>query len=89
MSNMAEVIRLAQMGKRAEKRGKALKGCLSALLLKASSDLMAGWFLMLAVGIAHAEWLPMLPTIGFWWAVLLVVLLRPLSARSPRSKTRD
>ena len=35
-----------------------------------------GWFLMLAVGVAHHEWWPALPTIGYWWAVLLCWLLR-------------
>ena len=34
-----------------------------------------GWMLMLAVGIAHAEWVPGLPTIGYWWSCLLVWLL--------------
>jgi Na+-driven multidrug efflux pump len=39
-------------------------------------SLVNGWLLMLAVGIAHAEWVPALPTIGYWWAVLLAMLLR-------------
>jgi hypothetical protein len=36
----------------------------------------AGWFLMLAVGVVHHEWIPACPTIGFWWAVLLASLIR-------------
>jgi hypothetical protein len=28
------------------------------------------------VGVAHAEWIPALPTIGFWWMTLLVLLTR-------------
>lgn len=37
-----------------------------------------GWFFMLAVGIAHHDWWPAIPPIGFWWAVLLVFLVRPI-----------
>lgn len=35
-----------------------------------------GWLLMLAVGIVHHEWIPACPTIGFWWSLLLVILLK-------------
>lgn len=38
--------------------------------------LFAGWLFMLAVGVARAEWLPGLPTIGFGSAVLIAGLLR-------------
>lgn len=38
--------------------------------------LFGGWMLMLAVGVAHHDWVPGLPTIGYWWAVLLVWLLQ-------------
>jgi len=35
-----------------------------------------GWLFMLLVGVVHAEWLPGLPTIGYWWAVLIIFMLR-------------
>jgi hypothetical protein len=35
-----------------------------------------GWLFMLAVGIVHHEWIPACPTIGFWWSLLLVILLK-------------
>lgn len=34
-----------------------------------------GMFLMFAVGVAHGEWLPNMPTLGFFPAVVLIVLL--------------
>ncbi len=52
--------------------GKA-SGHLIASLVKA---LLGGLLFMLAVGVMHAEWLPGLPTIGYWWAVLIAYLLR-------------
>jgi hypothetical protein len=74
----AEVYRLAKKGREAEQRGAAFKGCLTALLQKAFADAVAAWMFMLAVGVAHAEWIRELPTLGFWWALLMVVLVRPL-----------
>jgi len=38
--------------------------------------MFGGWMLMLAVGVAHGEWITQLPTIGYWWAVLIVWLLQ-------------
>jgi succinate dehydrogenase hydrophobic anchor subunit len=35
-----------------------------------------GWMLMFAIGVAHHHWWPAVPTIGYWWAVLLACLLR-------------
>lgn len=39
-------------------------------------SLLTGWFLMLAVGVIHHEWIRACPTIGYWWAALLSGLLR-------------
>jgi sterol desaturase/sphingolipid hydroxylase (fatty acid hydroxylase superfamily) len=60
--------------RRAKRRKYALRFVTSVIvnILCAFSN---GWMLMLAVGIAHAEWIPQLPTIGYWWAVLIVYLL--------------
>lgn len=33
------------------------------------------WLLMLIVGIVHADWLPALPTVGYWTTLLLCALL--------------
>lgn len=31
---------------------------------------------MLAVGVVHHEWIASCPTIGYWWAVVLIFLIR-------------
>ncbi len=52
-----------------------LNGCVYLAIVTPSNALAQGWALMLAVGIIHSEWIPALPTIGYWWAVLIVFLL--------------
>lgn len=37
--------------------------------------LLRGWLFMLAVGVVHEHWMPQVPTIGYWWAVLIWWLL--------------
>lgn len=54
---------------------KILRKFLVRLILSPLIALMSGFWFMIAVGIAHSEWLPQLPTIGYWWAVLIVFLL--------------
>lgn len=50
---------------------------------------IGGFEFMLAVGIIHHEWLPQLPTIGYWWAVLIVGLLKGTFSHSkPLEGTR-
>lgn len=77
----AEVLRLAQRGRRAEARGKTLARIAENLVLGFLMALLRGWLFMLAVGVAHAEWLPALPTIGYGTSVLIVALL-PYGGRS-------
>ena len=78
MSNAsyANVARLIAAGRRAEQRKKSAQGCVWGILLSIFAGLFGGWLLMLAVGVAHSEWIPELPTIGYRAAVLLVLLLR-------------
>lgn len=35
-----------------------------------------GWVFMLTVGVIHHEWIPQLPTLGYWWAFLIIALIR-------------
>lgn len=60
-----------------------------AVHLAASSikALLGGLLFMLAVGVMRGEWLPGLPTIGFWWAVLIAYLLRGALALNGTSST--
>lgn len=46
-----------------------------AYVLRVAAGLIASWLLMVAVGIAHADWIPALPTIGFMTAWLLTLLV--------------
>lgn len=45
------------------------------LLLSFVYSALSGWAFMIAVGVAHAEWVPSLPTIGFWPAFIIAMLL--------------
>lgn len=74
----AEAARLIKKGRRAEQRGKAVNGCLTALGTSVITGFLKGWLFMLAVGIAHAHWVHGLPTIGFWWSVLLMWVMPSL-----------
>jgi hypothetical protein len=71
----AEVYRLAKKGRKAEQRGKAIRALLGSLATSAVAALLKGWLFMFAVGVAHSHWLHGLPTIGYWWAVLIVWLM--------------
>lgn len=47
-----------------------------------------GLSLMLLVGIVHHEWWPQVPTIGYWWAILVGILWRGFNTpmKSPEEK---
>jgi hypothetical protein len=81
-----EIARLAHKGRRAEQRGKAAVGCVTAIFTSALNAFVDGWLLMLAVGILHIHWWPALPTIGYWWAVITVALLRGVFSRTLETK---
>lgn len=72
----ADVVDLIRTGKRARRRRELLEKFITRLLVSAVTSFIGGWEFMLAVGIMHRQWWPALPTIGYWWAVLVVVLLR-------------
>lgn len=88
MSQYDEVVRLAKLGRKAEQRGKVLKGCLGALVrYLAFTIAMRAWLLMLAVGVVHHDVWPAVPTIGYWWSCLLCALLAtflPPAATAPK-----
>ena len=69
--------------------GKFLGGLLKAIVTSALASLLGGWFLMLAVGVAHDHWISRLPTLGYWWAVLIYGLLPALGgSRSSKDGER-
>jgi len=75
-TTQAELVDLIRRGRRAKTRSQGITKFIGTMLMSAVSALSGGFNLMLAVGVAHAEWVPPLPTIGYWRAVLLVFLLR-------------
>lgn len=89
----AEVYRLAKLGKRAEGRrkatGKFFAGLVKSILTTAVVSLGRGLWLMLAVGVVHDEWVHALPTLGYWWAVLLIVLLNGVLSAIHPVKTKE
>lgn len=82
----AEVYRLAKKGRKSEDRAKALGGCLSSLTFAALVNFYRGWIFMLVVGVIHAEWIHQLPTIGYWWSVLVSTLLSGALSSTSSSK---
>ena len=83
----AEIARLARKGRKAEQRGKAIGRVLTGILYSLCIYLIRGFFLMIGVGVVHHEWLPQLPTVGYWTAFLVVALLAGvLSAVPPMKK---
>lgn len=85
----AEFARLVRKGRKAERRGKVIRAFITNLIVSILGALFGGWMLMLAVGIAHHDWVPGLPTIGYWWSALLVSLLRGVFSRPVPTKTAD
>lgn len=80
MTDMDEVIRLARLGRQAEekkkKNEKAYIGCLTYIVVRVLNTLIQAWCLIVAVGVAQDHWIPGLPGLGYWWAVVLVFLLQ-------------
>lgn len=83
---------LIQISKRSRARrsrwkafGKFLGNVFSSSLASVLAALLNGWFLMLAVGVIHDHWIPQCPTLGYWWAALIVYLL-PFGPTAGKSK---
>lgn len=84
----AKIVDLLRADTRRRKRRATLADLITAYITSAILALVNGWFLMLAVGVARDEWLTNLPTVGYWWAVLLVYLLQGVFSRVPPSKSK-
>lgn len=73
---------------RRRKFGDALIEFIGTVIGNGIHALINGWLLMLAVGIVHEYWMPQVPGIGYWWAVLIVYLLRgSFSSARPSKET--
>lgn len=74
---------------RRQRFGKFLGKFFTSLLTGALAALMGGWMFMLGAAVIHDHWWPQVPTIGYWWAVLVVWLLRGVFSRLPETKDGD
>lgn len=63
------------MSESEQKRAKAVQRVAEIVAGTVTMWLLEGWFFMLAVGIVHAQWFPAVPTLGFWSALAIRVLL--------------
>lgn len=85
---MSEAVRLIKLGRRAEQRGKVLKGCLKAAFdYVAFTIALRALFLMWAVDVADGVW--HVGTIGYWSACLLTVFLTPFLPSYSSRRTKD
>lgn len=85
-----ELLGLVRRDRRRRERRRAFVEFLVGLVALYLEALLTGFFLMLAVGVVHHEWIPSCPTIGYWWAALLSGLLRSgLGLRGGSSKGGD
>lgn len=72
-----------------KKRWAAVERFITATIAGILHAFISGYFLMISVGIAHQHWIPALPTIGYWWAVLLVWLLTGVFSPIKTDKKND
>lgn len=77
--DMREMVRLAKLGRKAEQRSEAVRGCFGALFAWVGTVFVRAWMLMLGVGVIHGSWWPGMRTVGFWPAVRIVLLLNWLA----------
>ena len=73
--NYAEIARLVRLGRKAEQRGKAARGCVEAMAVAVLLLAFRSWTFMLGVGVVHNDWWPTVPPIGFAASVLVIVLV--------------
>lgn len=77
---LGELLSIAKRDRARRTRRKAfdefLGNLIAGQITLAVVALINGWMLMLAVAVTHEHWIPELPTIGYWWAVLITWLLR-------------
>lgn len=74
-ASIEETRRLIRKGRKSDQRFKSLKGCLGSLVKYALVNLIKGWLFMLAIDMAHNHWWYEVPTIGYWWACLIMGLM--------------
>jgi hypothetical protein len=74
----AEVDAIFEPPKRGSNTMLALSAILLAMAISALVSFLYGLILMLTVMVVHDHWLPSVPTIGYWVAVLVAFTVRTL-----------
>lgn len=74
--NQPYLVKLIEQEAKRKRRRAKIEKAITNFLTTQLLNFLGGWEFMLAVGVIHAEWIPQLPTIGYWWALLIVFLLR-------------
>lgn len=54
---------------------KITAGAIFLVLFSAIVAFIGGWWFMLTIGVAHAEWSNSVPIIGYWTAVKIAAML--------------
>lgn len=90
---LTEVISIVRKDRERRSRwrkfGSFLNKLFVALITGFLVALTSGWMFMLAVGVIHDHWLPQVPTLGYWWAVLIAWLLSSALSRTPTSTKKE
>lgn len=80
-----EIVDLVNDGRRYRERRGKWERFWAGVLVRLIFAPIDGWLFMLAVGIVHDHWWPAVPTIGFWWALMLAVLFNAIFAGTRRT----
>jgi hypothetical protein len=71
-----DIVGLVRDGSKYRRKRAAWDKFWVALLVQLMLAPLAGWWFMLGVGVIHHEWWPAVPTVGYWWSIVIVYLLR-------------
>jgi polyferredoxin len=85
----ASLIDLVRKDARRKSRRAALGKFLGVLVLVVLYALANGFYLMIAVELIHEHWMPQVPGLGYWWAVLIAFTLRAALAPNTSSKKSE
>lgn len=75
---MKTLVELALEGKKARSRRSKWERFWALVIFRLALAPFDGWLLMLGVGVVHAEWIPALPTIGYYWAVVVTLIVQSI-----------
>lgn len=90
MDSLSDVVRRDQTRRERRKKIRTATGkAAQFLILAAVMWALRAWVFMLAVAVIHDHWLPNVPTLGFWWAGLIIWLIRGALEQTSKSKKTE